>query len=173
MDLIVKILSIMCVAGFIEASPVHIERIEMCDPNKDYPIKWAKKMKEENGVQIVEEGSLTTSVDMDDNIMNNVKIFSWEDDKWRFLISKEDKLCKMIEDFTGDFASDMEKAAGLTKSCPYPKGHYTVKNYILDFSRFKYKNFPDGKVKLVSEYNDKKTGEQLGCIEAEFSLKRT
>ena len=50
---------------------VTITKFENCDANADYPIKMSFKIKEENGVQILEEGSVSSKVALGNNIKVN------------------------------------------------------------------------------------------------------
>jgi hypothetical protein len=48
---------------------VTIHKFENCDANADYPIKMNFKIKSDNGVQMVEEGSLSSKVPLGNNIL--------------------------------------------------------------------------------------------------------
>lgn len=41
----------------------------MCDPKKDYPVMFMSKIKTAGGKQIVEEGSMTAKVGVDENTL--------------------------------------------------------------------------------------------------------
>nr|XP_023027640.1 uncharacterized protein LOC111515662 [Leptinotarsa decemlineata] len=144
----------------------------MCDPSVDYPIKWMLKLKNDKNGQVIEEGRLTSRIDLDNNILETIKIYSLEDKEWMFVLGKEDFFCDMQKNFFGELATVLEKAAGLEKTCPYPKGTHKVSNFPIDWSKLKFKDIPDGVIKLTIEYNNVKTNDLLGCLEVELTCKK-
>lgn len=48
---------------------IHLHKIEHCDANADYPIKFNLRVKGETGMQVVEEGNVSTKIPLGNNIM--------------------------------------------------------------------------------------------------------
>ncbi|KAG5864925.1 hypothetical protein JTB14_019479 [Gonioctena quinquepunctata] len=168
---VIKFCSVFLVASLVHASSIHVDKMEMCDPTADYPVKWMMKLKDENGRQIVEEGSLISRVDLDNNVLGTLKVYTLVDNEWNHLISKEDPICSIKEQYMGEVATQLEKAAGVTQTCPYSKGTYKISNYPIDWSKLKYQDFPEGKIKIIGEFNNAKTKEFLGCVETIITWK--
>ncbi|XP_072379166.1 uncharacterized protein CheA7a [Diabrotica undecimpunctata] len=167
---VIRYFLVVCVATICDAVNVKINDILQCD-NEERPIMFGMKIKNDGDKQFVEDGFMDTKVDFNDDLMNTVTIFSFDENEWKYVFSKNDDVCSMVENFMGEFAKEMEKSAGMKSSCPYPKGRYQIKNHLIDFSTFKYKEFPPGKVKIRSEFFPKSDEKKLiGCYEVVFTL---
>lgn len=52
-------------------------------------------------------------------------MFIFDDNQWKSLFQENAGLCELQNKYAGEFAIDMEKAAGIENGCPIPK----VSNY--------------------------------------------
>lgn len=51
----------------------------------------------------------------------NIDLYSFEDGQWKLLLTQKGKMCEMEKKFAGEFALELEKAAGIPNGCPYSK----------------------------------------------------
>ncbi|CAH0554511.1 unnamed protein product [Brassicogethes aeneus] len=153
-----------------------VSKLGMCDPKGDYKIKFEAKLKNDGDKQIVEEASLTTDIDIGDNVKNNVEVAKFDSaaNDYKFLTKIEVTYCEFMEKFMGEFSDAMMEAGGLKKgTCPIPKGAYKLTNHHLDFSLVKGKDeVPDGKFRVKNNLVDAKTNAPLGCMEIDFTLEK-
>ncbi|CAH1953848.1 unnamed protein product [Acanthoscelides obtectus] len=128
------------------------------------------KIKHDGDKNIVEEGTITNKIDFTKDIKAVLEVFSEEGGQWKQLAKKEDDLCNIRETFIGEFAEEVEKAAGITDTCLIKKGEYKLSNFVADFTKVKYTDFPEGKVKVRTEMH--KDADIVGCLEVEFTLQK-
>ncbi|CAG9862357.1 unnamed protein product [Phyllotreta striolata] len=167
----VKYIVVLALLKAIDAH-VHIDSIQLCE-QKEYPIMWKVELQDSADDQIISLGAMDSKVNIDNDVLNRLLIYQKEGDKWNLFINKTDGTCKITEMFLGDFIKSLENAAGLKQTCPYPAGKYEIHNHPLDFSKFKYRDFPPGTLKIRSEFFPKSAeATELGCYEVEFTLSK-
>ncbi|KAJ3643052.1 hypothetical protein Zmor_025790 [Zophobas morio] len=152
---------------------VTITKFENCDANADYPIKMSFKIKEENGVQILEEGSVSSKVALGNNIKDTAEVFAMESGKWEHLITINENLCDAVNKYMGEFMHDLQEKAGLERgACPVPAGDYKVEQHTLDFGNFKFKKIPEGEFRVKVTLVDNTSNETLHCHFLEFKIEK-
>ncbi|KAJ8948145.1 hypothetical protein NQ318_009232 [Aromia moschata] len=98
-----------------------------------------------------------------------MEIDRFVDEEWKHFVAFSNKFCKVATKFLSHIAAEFEKAAGLTATCPYPKGEYKVSNVPLDFEKLDYSMVPRGRVKAKASIKDE-TGKILICESVEFTV---
>ncbi|VEN41223.1 unnamed protein product, partial [Callosobruchus maculatus] len=159
----------LCYVHNIQAK-VTIHSFGNCEQGKDYALSVDLKIKHDGDKNIVEEGVITNKIDFTKDIKALIEVFHDEGGEWKELAKKEDTLCSMRESFVGEFAEEVEKAAGITDSCLIKKGEYKLSNFVADFSKMKYKDFLAGKSKVRSTMRN--GADIVGCLEIEFTIEK-
>lgn len=68
-----------------------------------------------------------------------------------YISVKEKNVCRALNTYVGEMWYDAERVAGIAmKQCPINPGHYRIRDYVIDFSKFKYPAVPSGKVRFRS-----------------------
>ncbi|CAH1374836.1 unnamed protein product [Tenebrio molitor] len=164
---------VIALVSTVALGKVTIHKFENCDANADYPIKMTFKIKSDNGVQMVEEGSLSSKVPLGNNILDVAEVYSKENGKYEHLITLKEGLCDAVNKYMGDFMHDIQEAAGLERGvCPVPAGDYKISDHTLDFQKFKFKKIPDGDFRVQVTLLDQTTNETLHCHNVEFSIEK-
>ncbi|XP_008198252.1 uncharacterized protein LOC103314317 [Tribolium castaneum] len=174
MNFVSVILSVVACYHVTQAK-VTVTKFENCDNNADYPIKMTFKLKQGgDGMQVLEEGSLSTKVPLGNDILDIADVSYKEDNgAYEHLITIKENLCDAVNKYMGEFMHDIQEAAGLERGkCPVPPGDYKIKDHTLDFQKFKFKKIPDGEFLVKVSLLDAKTNETLNCHNLEFTIEK-
>nr|CAI5848646.1 unnamed protein product [Callosobruchus analis] len=149
---------------------VTIHSFQNCEKDKEYPLSVDLKITHDGDKNIIEQGVITNKIDFTKDIKALIEVFHEDGGQWKELIKKEDSLCNMRESFIGEFAEEVEKAAGITDACLAKKGVYKLSNFVADFSKVKYKDFLEGKSKVRTTMHN--GADTVACLEVEFTIEK-